>query len=80
MLTESSIQPEPRKLARAAAAVKAGPELLQPSSTRVAALVAQDQNPRKLEPVHELKGFIALYQGNFREAAEQFAQGNLRDP
>jgi len=50
------------------------------AADRVTALVTQDQNPRKLEPVHELKGYIALYQGNFREAAGQFAQGNLDDP
>lgn len=50
------------------------------AAERVAALVTQDQNPRKFEPVHELKGYIALYQGNFREAATQFAQGNLTDP
>ncbi len=50
------------------------------AADRVAALVTQDQNPRKLEPVHELKGYIALYQGNFREAVAQFAQGNLNDP
>lgn len=50
------------------------------AADRVTALVTQDQNPRKLEPVYELKGYIALYQGNFREAAAQFAQGNLADP
>ena len=50
------------------------------AADRLAALVTQDQNPRKLEPVHELKGYIALYQGNFREAVAQFAQGNLDDP
>lgn len=50
------------------------------AADRMAALVTQDQNPRKLEPVHELKGYTALYQGNFREAAAQFAQGNLDDP
>jgi tetratricopeptide (TPR) repeat protein len=50
------------------------------AADRVAALVTQDRNPRKLEPVHELKGYIALYQGNFREAAAQFALGNLVDP
>ena len=50
------------------------------AADRVAALVAQDQNPRKLEPVHELKGYIALYQGKFQEAATHFAQGNLNDP
>jgi hypothetical protein len=33
-----------------------------------------------MEGVHELKGFIALYQSHFQEAAGQFAQGNLDDP
>jgi hypothetical protein len=28
----------------------------------------------------QLKGYIALYQGKFQEAAGQFAQGNLNDP
>ena len=46
----------------------------------VVAAVTPDANPRKLEPVHELKGYIALYQGNFREAAGHFAEGNLNDP
>ena len=50
------------------------------AAERVTAMVATDQNPRKLEPVHELKGYIALYQGKFQEAAAQFAQGNLNDP
>ena len=47
---------------------------------RMAAIVAPDANPRKLEPVHQLKGFIAAYQGNAAEAASHFAQGNLQDP
>jgi Flp pilus assembly protein TadD len=47
---------------------------------RMAAIVAPDANPRKLEPLHQLKGFIAAYQGNAKEAAAQFAQGNLQDP
>ncbi|MGH7547135.1 MAG: tetratricopeptide repeat protein [Gemmatimonadales bacterium] len=46
---------------------------------RVAALVRPDANPRKMEPVHELKGFVALYQGNYGEAAGHFTQGNLLD-
>jgi tetratricopeptide (TPR) repeat protein len=50
------------------------------SADRMATLVAPDANPRKLEPVHELRGFIALYQGSFREAVSHFAQGNLADP
>jgi tetratricopeptide (TPR) repeat protein len=47
---------------------------------RLTALVTPDANPRKMEPVHQLKGFIALYQGHNAEAAAHFAQGNLLDP
>jgi hypothetical protein len=50
------------------------------ATERVVAAVTPDANPRKLEPVHELKGYIALYQSNFAEAAGQFAMGNLSDP
>ena len=50
------------------------------ATDRMATLVAPDENPRKLEPVHELKGYIALYQGNLPEAAAHFEQGNLDDP
>jgi tetratricopeptide (TPR) repeat protein len=47
---------------------------------RMTRIVAPDSNPRKMEPVHQLKGFIALYRGNAAEAAAHFAQGNLQDP
>ena len=47
---------------------------------RLTASVMQDANPRRMEPVHQLKGFIALYQGHSQEAAAHFAQGNLQDP
>ena len=47
---------------------------------KLTALVAPDANPRKMEPVHQLKGFVAAYQGNAAEAAAHFAQGNLQDP
>ncbi len=50
------------------------------ATDRMVTLVEPDANPRKLEPVHELKGFIALYQGNFREAVTHFALGTLDDP
>ena len=50
------------------------------ATDQVATLVAPDANPRKLEPVHELKGFLALQQGNVREAAGHFAQGDLTNP
>src|SRR5436189_31332 len=43
-------------------------------------LVAPDANPRKLEPMHQLKGFIALYQGKYQEAAGHLRQGNPFDP
>lgn len=36
---------------------------------RVAKLVEPDANPRKMEPVHELKGFVALYQADYSVAA-----------
>jgi tetratricopeptide (TPR) repeat protein len=39
-------------------------------------LVEPDANPRKMEPVHELRGAIALEQGHYAEAAEHFRQGN----
>jgi tetratricopeptide (TPR) repeat protein len=42
----------------------------------VARLVEPDANPRKMEGVHELRGFIALYQGNAAEAVGHFEQGN----
>jgi len=52
----------------------------QRETDRLTALVTPDVNPRKMEPVHQLKGFIALYQGHNAEAAAHFAQGNLLDP
>ncbi len=47
---------------------------------RVAKLVQPDANPRKLEPVHQLKGLIALYQRHYREAVGQLKRGNPYDP
>lgn len=52
----------------------------QRETDRLTKLVTLDANPRKMEPVHQLKGFIALYQGHNAEAATHFAQGNLLDP
>jgi tetratricopeptide (TPR) repeat protein len=49
-------------------------------TNRLATIIAPDANPRKMEPVHQLRGFLALYQGRNAEAAEHFAQGNLLDP
>ena len=47
---------------------------------RLNALVTQDANPRRIEPVHQLEGFVAAYRGNAKDAAMHFAQGNLQDP
>ncbi len=54
--------------------------LAQHIAEQMAALVAPDANPRKLEPFHQLMGFIAAYQGNAKDAAAHFAEGNLQDP
>ncbi len=42
-----------------------------------AALVEPDANPRKMEPVHEMRGLISLLQGDYAEAVSHFEQGNL---
>jgi tetratricopeptide (TPR) repeat protein len=47
---------------------------------RISQLLAPDANPRKLEPMHQLAGFIALYQGNYRDAVGHLQQGNPFDP
>ena len=52
----------------------------QQQADRINQLLAPDANPRKLEPMHQLEGFIALYQGKNRDAAAHFRQGNLLDP
>ena len=52
----------------------------QRQADRISQLLAPDDNPRKLEPMHQLEGFIALYQGKYREAAGHFKYGNLLDP
>jgi tetratricopeptide (TPR) repeat protein len=52
----------------------------QSQADRIAQLLAPDKNPRKLEPMHQLEGFIALYQGKYAAAAEHLRQGNLLDP
>jgi len=52
----------------------------QRQTARLTQLVSADANPRKMEPVHQLKGFIALYQGHNAEAAAHFGEGNLQDP
>src|SRR2546426_1132611 len=52
----------------------------QKQADRITHLLAPDANPRKLEPMHQLEGFIALYQGKYNEAAAHLRQGNLLDP
>ena len=52
----------------------------QIAANRMAKLVEPDANPRKMEPFHQLMAFIALYQGNAKDAAAHFAEGNLQDP
>src|SRR2546421_711728 len=52
----------------------------QQQADRIAQLLAPDKNPRKLEPMHQLEGFIALYQGKYGEAAVHLRQGNPFDP
>jgi tetratricopeptide (TPR) repeat protein len=46
---------------------------------RITKLVEPDANPRKMEGVHQLLGFIALYQGRYREAIGHFDQGDPND-
>jgi len=52
----------------------------QKQADQIGHLLAPDANPRKLEPMHQLEGFIALYQGKYREAAGHLRLGNLLDP
>jgi Tfp pilus assembly protein PilF len=52
----------------------------QRQADRIEQLLAPDANPRKLEPMHQLEGFIALYQGKYSEAAEHLRKGNQLDP
>ncbi len=52
----------------------------QTQADQIRQLLAPDANPRKLEPMHQLEGFIALYQGKYREAVSHFRLGNLLDP
>lgn len=52
----------------------------QEQADRINTLLAPDSNPRKLEPMHQLEGFIALYQKNYSQAAEHLRHGNPFDP
>ena len=45
-------------------------------ANEIAKLVEPDANPRKMEPVHEMRGAIALEQSNYEEAAGHFQMGN----
>ena len=42
-------------------------------------LVEPDANPRKMEPVHELQGKIALAQGNYAAAVDHLMQGDYQN-
>jgi len=46
----------------------------------VTQLVEPDSNPRKMEPVHQLRGLVALYARDYPAAALHLDQGNLLDP
>ena len=52
----------------------------QKQADRISQLLAPDANSRKLEPMHQVEGFIALYQGKYKDAAAHFRQGNPFDP
>ncbi len=52
----------------------------QQQADKIQELLAPDANPRKLEPMHQLEGFIALYQGKYSKAAAHFKQGSPFDP
>jgi len=52
----------------------------QKQADRINELLAPDANPRKLEPMHQLEGFIALYQKQYAQAAEHFRHGSPFDP
>ena len=52
----------------------------QQQADQIGQLLAPDANPRKLEPMHQLEGFIALYQRKYREAARHLRLGNQLDP
>ena len=52
----------------------------QQQAEKIEQLLAPDANPRKLEPMHQLEGLIALYQGKYSEAAEHLRKGSPFDP
>ncbi len=44
---------------------------------KMAGLVAAENNPRKMEPCHELLGLVALRQKDYRQAVGEFRQADL---
>lgn len=43
-------------------------------------LVAQDRNPTKNRPAHDLRGFVALFQKRYNDAIAEFDQGSPDNP
>ncbi|HEX9933900.1 MAG TPA: tetratricopeptide repeat protein, partial [bacterium] len=61
-------------------AVKKGKfDAAEEKAKTIVKLLKPDANPRKMEPVHALRGAIALEQGRYAEAAEHFRQGNYEN-
>lgn len=59
------------------AARRGDSEAANAKAEEFAALLADDNNPRKMERYHELLGLIALKQGNYESAIEHYRQANL---
>jgi tetratricopeptide (TPR) repeat protein len=47
------------------------------AAKQVAELSAADNNPRKMEPVHEIQGLVELRRKNFKKAVAEFRQADL---
>ena len=47
-----------------------------PPTPAIAELVAEDENPRKMEPVHYVLGMSALVAGDHAQAAEHLRQAD----
>jgi tetratricopeptide (TPR) repeat protein len=52
-------------------------ELAETEAEEFAALLAEDDNPRKMEPYHELHGLISLMQEDYDAAVGHYRQANL---
>ena len=52
-------------------------EAARAKAEEFASLLADDDNPRKMERYHELRGLIALEQGEYEAAVEHYRQSNL---